>query len=393
MPKEKVKAPVKKRVTTLQKQIKKLKKNDADPLRIEQKREQIRIAKGKTATRPGTNPASAYSAAEFADQGSYNQALQNSQLGSANQTDEYGNQYQVSFDENGQPIINRNFGEQQQGVLDNQNAYQNWLQQMGQQSYGQAQDAMSSQYGYGGLQDVMGSQDLQAERRRIEDAYYQDQERLMGGQMQREKEDFEQMAAERGWTPGSEVYNEQKQLLNQSQDSTRQGWANQAQQAGLQEMQGQYGLSAEERARQIKEYEAQRYGSFQEAQQFMGSAGGPQAGQFQQAQFGQVAPTNYGQLALGYGQMQQQPWLDQQKYNADMAMLQAQMAGQGGGGGGGEELTAQQQMDMKLAYEQSLKDRGLGGYYNPDNGGTNWAGAAGGFFAGVGSGVGSYLAS
>lgn len=53
-------------------------------------------------------------------------------------------------------------------------------------------------------------------------------------QQDRQTKDFEQMAAERGWTPGSEVYKEQKSLLNQSQAQQQNNLLSQAQQLGMQ---------------------------------------------------------------------------------------------------------------------------------------------------------------
>lgn len=57
---------------------------------------------------------------------------------------------------------------------------------------------------------------------------YNNQMALLKPQMDQQKEDFEQMAAERGWTPGSEVYQRQKQALADDQSRTMLQAQNQA---------------------------------------------------------------------------------------------------------------------------------------------------------------------
>lgn len=381
----------KKKVQKINKQIKKAQKSGASPLEVQALKEKKRAIKGKTQTKPGENFGTAQTAGDWASENALAQAQQTSYLQSPNQTDIYGNQYQVTFDENGQPQITQSLGDTQQGMLDTYQGYQQGMMGMGTSALSDAQSAMSSPYSsmYEGLQQRMSTEDMQSERRRIEDAYYQDQERLMGGDMKQEMADFEQMAAERGWTPGSEVYEREKSRLETNQASTRQGWANQAAQAGLSEMQGQYALSSQERAAQLGERQDQRYGSLGEAQQLMGTYTGPQQGQFQQAQFGQVAPTDYAGLAANYANMSMEPYLQSQKYGYEQQMLNQQLAAQGGGGGGGTDY------ESRLAYEQALKDRGLAGYYDPgsSSSGSNWSGAIQGIASGIGKGIGNYLGS
>lgn len=76
-------------------------------------------------------------------------------------------------------------------------------------------------YGRGGYDDVVQSQ-------------YQNALANNEAQWQQQSKDFEQMAAERGWTPGSEVYNSQKQNLQKQQAQERQNLYGQAQQLGMQ---------------------------------------------------------------------------------------------------------------------------------------------------------------
>lgn len=384
----------KKQIKKVKKQIKRLKKRGGDPMKIQALTEKKRTLKGKTATQPGdVGPGGYQTAGEWAGGMAKGQGIDNSIMAGGIQTDQYGNIVETVIDpKTGRPTTTTKLGDYEQGAQDAQRGWSDWQRNQGQQAYGQAGQAMSQPYGsmYQGLPQMPGQQGQQAFRQDIEQRLYDDQARLNEPAMAREREDFEQMAASRGWTPGSEVYNEQKALMGQNQAETRRGWGAQATQQGLTEQQGMYNLSATDRNRLLGEAKDQRYGSYQEAQGLMQGAGGPQMGQFRQFAPGQAGAQNFGGMAGQFAGMQQQPWLDRQKYAHEMAMLNQQQAG--AGGGGGENLTAQQQADMKFAYEQRMRNAGLGQYYDGGGGGgggTDWAGMGGALVGGALQGWGS----
>lgn len=76
-------------------------------------------------------------------------------------------------------------------------------------------------FGRGGYDDVVASQ-------------YQNALKNNEATWRQQSEDFEQMAAERGWTPGSEVYNSQKANLQKGQAQEKANLYAQAQGLGMQ---------------------------------------------------------------------------------------------------------------------------------------------------------------
>jgi hypothetical protein len=71
-------------------------------------------------------------------------------------------------------------------------------------------------------------QDLKGLTQNYQDQVYQDFARNADPQFQKQQEDFEQMAAERGWTPGSKLYDRQKKSLLDTQEGQRQSIRTQA---------------------------------------------------------------------------------------------------------------------------------------------------------------------
>lgn len=96
----------------------------------------------------------------------------------------------------------------QQGIGQGMQQYLNYMQQQGAFQPGSFQDQMNQAY-----QNTMSMFD-----------------QTTAAQFQREQEDFQQMAAERGLDPNSEAYRSLQQQLSQRQDQARQAAMSQAQQ-------------------------------------------------------------------------------------------------------------------------------------------------------------------
>jgi len=390
-----------KRVKKINKKIKRMRKAGGNPMNIQALKEKKRSLRGKAATLPGDVAPGGYgTAGDWASDMALKQGVQGSQLGApTSQKDMYGNEMRWTINpETGEASSEMVLGDQQQQALQGQQGFQDWQRGMGQQAYGQAGQAMSQPYSsmYQGMPQMPGQQGMSQYRQDIEQKLYDSQARLAEPQMQQERENFEQMAAERGWSPGSKVYQQEKDRMEQNQSSTRQGWMSQATQQGLGEMQGMYGMSAQDRQRMLGEAKDQRYGSYQEAQQMMGGAGGPQQGQFQQAKFGQVAPQNFGNMATNFAQLEQNPYMKNLDYQNAVKMYNLQNSGGGGGGGmSPEEQAANRDAQIQAARDQAQWEiaNGIRRDYRVDqggSGGTDWAGIAGGVAGGVGNFLGSY---
>lgn len=138
---------------------------------------------------------------------------------------------------------------------------------------------------------------------------------------QQQSQDFEQMAANRGWTPGSENYNREKTRLEQSQNEARQQ-AYAANQSNAVSSAGQlFNIGTSAHSNALSDAMTQRNLPLTEFN----------------ALYAARAP--YDMQNLGYAQQKQ---LQQDKFMQDRWMMQHTPRGGGGGGGGGGGYAWQQ---------------------------------------------------
>jgi hypothetical protein len=91
---------------------------------------------------------------------------------------------------------------------------------------------------------------------------------------QQQSQDFDQQMADRGIPVGSELYNQQKGLLAQSQNDARQQAYAAGQSQAMQTAQGAYGIGTDARSRAYQEAQAGRNMPLSEYQALMGSRSG-----------------------------------------------------------------------------------------------------------------------
>jgi len=322
------------------------------------------------------------------------QAQQNAAMNRPTQQGLYGNQLQWQQDPaTGQWMRKEQLADPYQQMLGMEQQYSLQGREMGTQAMQQAQQNMQQPYNLQGISQVIGSDDMNAERSRIEQSLYDRQSSLMEPQFQQQVGDFEQMAANRGWTPGSEVYEREKKNMLDRQDQQRQQWSRDATAQGLSELEKQYGLSATERNRQIAEMEKLRYQPYNESQMFMGAGPGIQQDQFVDYGAMMQAPVDVAGTAANFYTAQQLPFLNQGKYQFEaeqsekdrqtqLEIARMQAAKMGGGGSG---LTPEQEYQLAFDYERRMRDEGLGGYYNPGGGGggVDWGGVGNAVVSGI----------
>lgn len=197
-----------------------------------------------------------------------------------------------------------NLSEEQQKILDQQQANQIKSGQIGANSLAQAQNAYANPFSYSGLPEVYGSGDLNAARSKAEEAIYS----RLDPQFNRDYDALRTQLANQGIGQGSEAYNREIENFNKAKTDARM----QAVLFGGQEADRLFNQSLTNRQQAISEYERQRNAPLNE---YAALTGGVQVQnpQFQQYRYEGASTPNYSQEV----QNQYQSQLNQ--YNADVA--------------------------------------------------------------------------
>ena len=180
-------------------------------------------------------------------------------------------------------------------------------QQAGNQFQGGAIDQMQQQQDpYGNIADP-GNYSGDQMREQMAQQYYQNFMQNEGANQATEREDFEQMAANRGWAPGSEIYNQEKSRLEKSQNQARENALFTGYTSGGQEGRADYGTSVAGMAPRANMASTKRYSGVADTMATRGMA--PDNSQYQNEAFqGYEAAKNRaaaGRMGGGGGGYQQ----------------------------------------------------------------------------------------
>lgn len=188
------------------------------------------------------------------------------------------------------------------------------------------------------------------------DQNYQTYMSKMEPEFAQELDEFEQAAANRGWVPGSDVYNREKSRIEARQGQQKQEALTTAQNTAgqnaqqffnigttargnaLQEMTNRYGFGRQYRGDVLSDIQQQRYNPLQEYQMLSGAQSGLAAGNLQYSQNAQQAERNNAAamrqaMALrppafgGFGSPQEQAAFEDARYR-DRATFEAQLRDQ-----------------------------------------------------------------
>lgn len=206
---------------------------------------------------------------------------------------------------------------------------------------------------------------------------------------EQQNKDFEQMAAEKGWDPNSEVAKGRFKQVQDAQNNARQGAMNNATQAGLAAQNQGFGQSLATHGQNMAGQNQQYTQAFNTFGQNLNA---------NNQQFGQAA-TSYqmpyqalGALSPYFGAQNQGFMQNQQnQFNAGQAQLDRenqrwmlQNAPRGGGGGGGLSLNDQMALQNNNFYNQMAMMGMQQGNQMPNQAANS---AIGGFAAGVSNGI------
>jgi hypothetical protein len=161
----------------------------------------------------------------------------------------------------------------------------------------------------------------------------------MNPNFQQEAEDFEQQMANRGIPVGSELYNQQKQLMKQSQNDARTQAFASGQQNAISGASSLFNVGTQARGNYITEGLQQRNQALSDYSNLMGAR---------------------SQMPMQNLQYSQQRGMQKQAEDASMAQTQAQIQAQmamaamkgGGGGGGSQPVWAQYGFSSPQEYDQ-----------------------------------------
>ncbi len=244
-------------------------------------------------------------------------------------------------------------------------------------------------YNYNGVSQVMGGQELGAARNKAASSAYEAQMGLLRPEFEQQQKQFEAQAANKGWVPGSKVYEQEKTRLANQQAAQQRSIADQAYGQGLNEYNTMFNTSTQDRSRQIAEMNQMRDRPMQEASTLMGAGPGVRQDQFTDygpIQMESVDPSKFYQIGMqGNLQNDQQAWQGRQNAldrNNQMAMTRL---GKGGG------LSPQQEMQMARDQMMWEQQNGFRANYNKRTSASPGAQIAGSIGAGVGQGVGAGL--
>jgi len=226
------------------------------------------------------------------------------------------NRQQARQDARAQKQFGRTTAEQQRNIIQGQGQTVQDLTQLGNTQFQGVKNSYNQPFDLSGLPAAPVADENY--RSQIEKANIDRFNREYDNQFKREMSDFEQMAGERGWTPGSEVYQKEKTRMQDAQNKARENAIDQARITGGAEMNRYYDLQDRTRGTARDEYVATRDRPFQEYS----------ATQNQIAQ---------NPLWNQWSQNNQQQFQGQQaQLDRDQAMKIANM-NRGGGGGGGSD--------------------------------------------------------
>lgn len=142
-----------------------------------------------------------------------------------------------------QKQFQRTTAAQQQGIIQGQGQSVKDLTDFGNTQFQGVKDAYSQPFDLSQAGAVPTNDE--AYRSSIEQANIDRFNRQYDKQFSREKSDFEMMAGQRGWTPGSEVYNNEKTRLEGSQNTARENAIDQARISGGAEQQRLFDMQSQ----------------------------------------------------------------------------------------------------------------------------------------------------
>lgn len=239
-------------------------------------------------------------------------------------------------------------------------------------------DAYSSPYDLGGLPKALGTDDLRADRQRVEDEVFNRYKSDLDTRFIQEEQDLQQRLAGMGIPMGSERYREEMDQFSQRKNKAYQDAKTQAMLEGRGETQAMFDMSGAARQRAVGEYQDQRDRPLKEFSQMRG--GGPTFPNFGQVPMVDAPyPDIAGPAMEAYRQQQENARLDKQLG-----------AAKGGGGSDGPDWFTQQQFMHDL--EKDLISFKNSNAPKP-SGGSGLIGLGGTVLQGLAQGVGSGLAS
>lgn len=251
-----------------------------------------------------------------------------------------------------------------------------------------------------GVAKLPGVDDFSAERARVEQAQYDRLAKGLDDRFSRQNEDFQQQMANRGIPMGSQLYEQQKKLLQDAQNSERLDYRNQAVLSGGGEQSRMFGLGAQAHQIGMGDYATKWNAPFQTASGLMGlgsqawNAARPETVDY----FGAANQAGAQGRQAGYDEAAQAREFAYQRALQAQAERAARARGGSSGGGSGlddwyakqDYLAKQRQAEMENQYRladqykpkgPSTKDQIIGGLI----------GLGGSFAGGYASGLGKRM--
>lgn len=281
-------------------------------------------------------------------QGQFNNQnmLQQAQFNRVNEINPYGSSEYVR-NPDGSYTRKSDLSANQQTLLNNQQSQDIQRSNMMGGLLGQAQKNLGQQFSYSGMPQALGAQDLQGDRKRIEDQVFNQYQQDIQRQGDEERRRLEQQLANSGIPRGSEMYRQQMDDFNRRQAEQLNRARTMAMTTSRDEMQTMFDLSGRSRDRAVSEAKDLRYMPLNEIQSLLGQQTGIQNPQF--AQMSGISAPNvdfggYASNMYGYGQqtdlqnLQFQQQKDLLAYQQELQNKKQTGRGGGGGGGGGWSL-------------------------------------------------------
>lgn len=222
------------------------------------------------------------------------QTRQNVGLANPNTFNPFGSQT-VTFDEQGNPIVNQSLSQGQQGILERDTGLSTMgrdlaIQRFGQGAYGQEFNPQ--------LAARTSTGDLNADRARIEDEVFGRLTRTTNRDFDRERQQMEQDLYNRGIPMEQWQNRPEMQALNERYDTLRQNARAQATELGGQEMSRSFGQNEQLIANQLSQQQGIRNQNLGELGTFAGFGTGLQVPNFQAYQGPQAQYSNPTQIGL-----------------------------------------------------------------------------------------------
>lgn len=239
-------------------------------------------------TAPKANPNSALfnnynnapEAVASAESTAKDMANMNTQFNRPDQTGAFGGSKTWSQNPDGTWQSTTSLSAPQQQMLDQQNQYSLAARQGANQLEGTAISKLQQPYDYSGIAPVLGGQDLQTAANNAQNTAFQGQYNMMAPDLQLQQDQFQQMAAGRGWTPDSAAYQNGLRQLNNSQNTAVGQLASQSVGLGQQQFNNEYNASMGSRQQGINEYNQQREQPLMDASALANQGPGIQQDQF-----------------------------------------------------------------------------------------------------------------